>query len=546
MAKILLDEIEESSRFIDAQICVIGAGIGGLLFARRLAQGGRKVVVVESGIEGFDDEIHRLNEIEDPATRYTRALTGRYRGLGGSSTRWGGRMIPISAHESSARPYISQSRWPLQLGELEAYHHEIESLFGTGHDSYEHISGDRPDVAMFPAFDTTLTPRWAKCPTFKQCNIATVLADDLRNLPGVEIWLGATVCDFELDRAAGCLSAITARSLGGKTLTVRANDFVIAAGTIETTRLLLLLDRISEGHAFRRCRVLGRYFQDHLKAEVATIGRGDPSATNRLFGYRFVNSVRRDLHLELSKSAQHDDAVASAFAYVAMDIAESPLADIKRLAQGLQRGRVDPGDIWRLSRNLCLVSRAAWWRIMRNQLYIPASVDLRLLVCVEQLPHRANRISLAEKRDRFGMPKALFEWGPTETEEQTFQSCVARIGAYWTQAGFDRICPLTWLVARGEGAAQIIDRAEACAHPSGSTRMGTVVEDSVVDPDLWCHEVPNVAALSASVFPTAGSANPTFTIMKLALWLGDSYLRRLSSQVAGVVAKRPSMRTVPI
>lgn len=542
MSGTLLDELNIEFRSIDAQICVIGAGIGGLLFARRLAQGGMRVVVVESGVDGFDDEIHRLNEIEDPAARYTRALTGRYRGLGGSSSRWGGRMIPISAHEAGARPHVSQPQWPLPLAELETHHQEIESLFHTGHDSYEDIPPDRTGRTLFPAFDATLTPRWAKCPTFKQCNIATALAEDLKNLPGLEIWLGATVCDFELDKAAGRLSAITARSLSGYTLTVRARDFVIAAGTIETTRLLLLLDRVSDGYAFRRCRVLGRYFQDHLKAEVATIGRGDPSTTNRLFGYRFVNSVRRDLHLELSKSAQRDDAVSSAFAYVAMDIAESPLADIKRLAQGLQRGRVDPGDVWRVSRNIGLVSRAAWWRMMRKQLYIPASIELRLLACVEQLPHWANRIRLAETRDRFGMPKALFEWGPTQAEERTFQSCVARIDAYWTQAGFDRICPLTWLAARDGAGAQIIDRAEACAHPSGSTRMGTVVEESVVGPDLWCHGVPNVAALSASVFPTAGSANPTFTIMKLALWLGDSYLRKSSSKIAGTVAGQLPLR----
>ncbi len=75
-----------------------------------------------------------------------------------------------------------------------------------------------------------------------------------------------------------------------------------------------------------------------------------------------------------------------------------------------------------------------------------------------------------------------------------------------------------------DASSPIIDQAEACAHPSGSTRMGTDPAESVVGPDLRCHAIPNVAVASASVFPAAGSANPTFTIMKLALWLADAYL----------------------
>ena len=74
-----------------------------------------------------------------------------------------------------------------------------------------------------------------------------------------------------------------------------------------------------------------------------------------------------------------------------------------------------------------------------------------------------------------------------------------------------------------EHEGNVADQAKDCAHPSGTTRMGTNAAESVVGPDLRCHSIPNVAIASASVFPTAGSANPTFTLMKLALSLGDSY-----------------------
>src|SRR5690606_32466334 len=82
-----------------ATYCIVGGGIAGLLLAMRLARGKRNVVVLESGGLSFDEEIHALNTIDDPTGRYDRELTGRYRGLGGSSTRWGGRIIPISPHD---------------------------------------------------------------------------------------------------------------------------------------------------------------------------------------------------------------------------------------------------------------------------------------------------------------------------------------------------------------------------------------------------------------------------------------------------------------
>ena len=527
-----LSDCEEVGTKRFAPICFIGAGIAGLLAAHKIARQGRRVMVIESGTEAFEANIHRLNEIEDTSGHYTRALTGRYRGLGGTSGRWGGRMLPISKHDAEARQHLSLPDWPFKLDQLDAYEPEIEKLFGTGSDSYDVLAVPEAGVAdPFRADMASLTPKWAKCPSFKRCNIATILKDELRRMRNIEIWLDATVCGFELDRIGGRLKAVTACNFQGRKMTVEAEEFVFTAGTIETTRLLLLLDQASEKRAFARCDALGRYFQDHLKAEVATISRRDPVLTNSLFGYRFVHSTRRDLHLELSYAAQRKDAVASAFAYVSMDLERSALADVKSLAQGLQRRELDFRTVQRVARNFGLLTKAAYWRLFRNQLFIPREIDLRLIVCVEQLPNWNNRIQLSQHRDRLGMPKASLEWSPKASDEKTFRSTVTHIASYWRQAGFDRVCPLVWTAGADDAATCIVDRSEACAHPSGSTRMGIDPATSVVGPDLYCHAVPNVAVISASVFPTAGSANPTFTIMKLALWLADNYLRTVSTSI---------------
>jgi len=543
-----LNKLEIEHKRISAPLCVVGGGIAGLLLARQVAQSGRRVIVLESGTLSFDADIHELNEVEDPLGRYSRSLDGRYRGLGGTSSRWGGRMIPISSHEAAARSYIGQAAWPVDPQTFDDYREAAEKLFEVQPGSYDDDVLDVIDRQSYlPRNDPDLVARWAKCPSFKNCNIATILEGEIRTRENIEIWLGATVCDFELDRERGKLVSVSARDFGGRRLAVQADEFVIAAGTIESTRLLLLIDAISDQQAFSRCRVLGRYFQDHLKSEVATIGRRDPILTNRLFGYRFLNATRRDLHLELSEEAQREDRVASAFAYVSMDLADSPLADVKNITQSVQRGQIDLGEVWRVARRFGLVAKSAWWRYVHQQLFVPHDIGLRLLVCAEQLPHWSNRIRLSHERDRLGMQKAQLEWKPTEMDERTFRSAVSRIAAYWARAGFDYLCPLEWSPASRDTQTLITDCAEACAHPSGSTRMGTDPANSVVGPDLRCHAIPNVSVASASVFPTAGSANPTFTIMMLALSLADSLLHRAPSrhrEFFPAVAMEESLSTI--
>lgn len=521
----IFDLASEPSRTSeDASFCVVGAGIAGLLLATKLARQNRKVIVLESGAMDFDPDIHTLNEIDDPTGRYARELTGRYRGLGGSSSRWGGRMIPISTAESGLRDYVCQPQWPLSHEALDRYQREVEALFAIGHDSFEEIDTVKPGAAgLLLQGGEHFKARWAKCPSFKRCNIVTMLGAELKASKNVTIWLNATASEFELDPAQGRLRAITARSLSGRTMTVRAQEFVVAAGTIESTRLLLLVDAASNQRAFAHTDALGRYFQDHLKAEIATVDRQRVQLTNHLLSSRFVRGTRRDLHLELAPEAQRQDAVSGAFVYVSMDMANSGLDAIKAIARGMQQKKLETKHVGMAMRDLGLITAGAFWRLWYQQLYVPSSVHFRLMASIEQLPDPQNRITLSTKTDRLGVRKPLFDWRPRAADERTFQSTVKHLRHYWQRSGFDKLCPLIWSPALADPNQSVNDRAEACAHPSGSARMGTDRATSVVGPNLRCHGVPNLAIASAAVFPSAGSANPTLTLMKLALWLADSY-----------------------
>jgi choline dehydrogenase-like flavoprotein len=516
---------------ISTPICIVGAGMAGLLLARGLAQAGRRVTLIDSGREYYDAEVQQLNEIEYLNGRYRWAVTGRARGLGGTSAKWGGRIISLSQQEARLGNLPSRLGWPFPIEELEAYRPEVERIFKLDHSSFEEGALESLDrQGLFPRNDSEITCRWIKWATFKRGNLNALLKSELRKFRSLDIWLGATICDFDYDETSGRLSGIRAASLQGHEIVIRANEFVFAAGTIETTRLLLLLDERSGKRAFQRCRVLGRYFQDHLDAQVGWLRPKDRSATNRLFAPRLLNSVLRSPHFEFNpETAEVGSGTGSAFAHVKIKLTDNrTLSAIKSIYDNydIKKFNVKWADFREIGANYQMLSKFVFWRVMKRQFFVPDDVEYKLHICIEQAPHFQNCISLSERCDRLGVPLVHLDWKPTQLDEQTFRKSVARIDSYWRRSGFDQVCPIEWTPAAKNDLMLITDEAQDWCHPSGTTRMGLDPAESVVGPDMICHDVPNVRVVSASTFPTSGSVNPTLTIMQLALRCVNLILRR--------------------
>lgn len=67
----------------------------------------------------------------------------------------------------------------------------------------------------------------------------------------------------------------------------------------------------------------------------------------------------------------------------------------------------------------------------------------------------------------------------------------------------------------------ISDTAVDYVHPSGAIRMAAAADGDVVDGDPRRHGVPNLYVVGASVFRSAGSANPTVTVMAMAISVAE-------------------------
>ena len=98
-----------------------------------------------------------------------------------------------------------------------------------------------------------------------------------------------------------------------------------------------------------------------------------------------------------------------------------------------------------------------------------------------------------------------------------------KFDAFWRRHGLGRIAGLKWLVEPESRDEMFYVRLGAgdIYHPAGSTRIGADRSEAVVDRNLRTLAVPNLWVASTSAFPSLGTANPTLTLMLLALRLGD-------------------------
>ena len=516
-----------------ADVVVIGGGIAGLLLASRLAQSGTRTIVLESGTDKFGEELHPLNEVVQLGQPYRGATAGRFRGLGGTSARWGGAMLPFLSCDMGPHTAGWPVDWPVGLEALSPRFDDIERLFKLPAGPYE---GDAPLAPQ--AADQPFILRSAKWPAFRLRNVARTLGESIRG-PRMEVWLNATVTGFQLAEN-GRLAGATAVSPSGAELNVEADIVVVAAGAIESTRLLLLLDAQHDDRIFRPDDQLGRFFYDHLSTAVAKIKPADAAALNATFGLRFAHSGMRDLRIEPSCALRAQQRLPGAFAHiVALSDSDAGFAALRALYRDLQsRSPVSRRHAVGLGRDMPWLCKAAWWRIARGRLLYPPRSRFEMVLVVEQMPVAHSTITLAERaHDRLGSPLACIDWRTSEEDATVFRTLQAELTAWWRASRFAALGDLqpvaeTCWRERLQQSADIF-------HPGGTTRMGRSPSQGVVDADLRTFRVENLYVVSTSTFPTGGSANPTFMLMAFALRAADHIAARLARSTARAAVTAP-------
>jgi choline dehydrogenase-like flavoprotein len=332
------------------------------------------------------------------------------------------------------------------------------------------------------------------------------------------------------------IGGVRVTTQGSKTFTVSARAFVLAAGGIETARLLLLSNKVYPAGAGNEADLVGRYFSDHLWIKEAAYVRFAKDGLQAplyfdetaLAGARIFAAITSRPELLKSEGI-------GAFRLV---LAPSRMSNegndsLRTVASQLGHGKVPDhlGDhISNVIADFDVIADSAyktitgakygWIKENGSGPYKGAFVDLNF----EQRPNRESRVLLDETLDANGQRRVRLDWRFTETDRHTATRALdiaahefGRIGLGRTRVRLDLANGAPW-------PRELI----SSDHHSGTARMSDSPASGVVDQHCRVHSTENLYVAGSAVFPTTGYANPTLTIVALALKLSDHLAQTLT------------------
>ncbi len=508
---------------LDTEVCIVGAGAAGGIMALELARRGVDVVVLESGPR------HDFGRRAEYVRRYLRrenpwqtALAGldrstasgasqqvldgkRVRGVGGSTLHWEGYAFRFHADDFRLRSLRGIAEdWPISYQDLEPYYAQAEKALGVAGTADDPWASPRSTPFPLPAFPFSYSDglfgkacrsagialhclpqarnsvayggraQCQACGTCQVCPTGAKASTDLTHIPAAEatgkarVLPESTVIKLKVDRSGRASRAVYAGPDRVERM-VNARLFVVAAGAVESARLLLLSasPEFPDGLA-NRSGLVGNFFMTHSALDV--MGR----VSEKVYPYRigFSTAMSRQFAVD------GDRAARGAF-----------------FLEFLNSAGPTPGQIASAS--------GQWGAALRERVREEFGRSLGIRIYSEPLPDRGNSVSLDLRvRDYFGNPVPHVRWTLTPYERRAFEEARAVAGKIFAALGA--------IDVRATGTV-------VSGHQIGTHRMGTDPRTSVVDPNLRTHDVPNLYLVGSGCFVTASSSPPTLTIAALAI-----------------------------
>jgi choline dehydrogenase-like flavoprotein len=499
-------------------VCVVGAGAAGIVLAVELARKGKRVLLLEAGGARHERRSQTHYASESVGLPYSGHREARARVLGGTTTLWGGQILEIDAHVFRRRDWIEGSGWPFEKDVLAPYykraaeHEGLAKVPADASEIWHRLGVEAPDFgdALVSAFS-----RW--CPVQ---NLADIHASTLRMHPSLVTCLHANAVELQLGDNSLIANSIRCRTLSGKEAIFEADAFVLCMGGIENSRFLLQPREDGSQPPWNRRGSVGKHYQDHV---VTTAGEGfeiSPAHARSFFDYVSVDGMRFHPKVKLSAAAQEENQtldVCGAVAFVT-GADRDDLAFAFETYRFLKTRRLELVSLGRLLHFLRNLPELAWHKVPYDRLVRRKSkTRLKLRPHCEQTPLSRGEVSLGTARDVLGLLTARVAWQTSDLELHSIRTYTKLFGEALQAHGIGRLEIDESLSAD----AGMIARIEENRHHIGGTRMADDESRGVVNPDLKLYGTQNVYVCGSSVFPCAGFANPTHTIIALAIRLAD-------------------------
>ena len=497
---------------------IVGTGAGGGTLACKLAEAGFSVVALDAGpywrpLEDFASDEEEQQKLYWTDERIVDGENPLRLGSNNSGKSVGGSTVHFAMVSLRFRPEWFKARtlcgygadWPLDWREMWDYYTEVEeALKISGPVSYpwgpkrprypyrEHELNAAAKVLAIGAealgigwaatpLATISAPRGASPPCVyrgfctygcstnaKQSVLITWLPRAIR--AGAEVRDLAMVGRIETNAAGLATGVHYCRE--GCWRFQRAKNVVVAGYAIETPRLLLMSAnaRFPDGLA-NSSGLVGRYLT--VQGNQAVWGIMDEE----------IRSYKGPPSLAITEHWNYEDRGKDFFGGYAY-MSQGPLPMLWGRTQSDGRG------LW-------------GEKLLDEMQRYNHSVGLK--VVSEYMPQERNEVTLADKKDQYGLPipRVTYSWCDNDKRIN------AHALAFMRQA------------LDAAGAREIWDQEDDTCHLNGTARMGSHPATSVVDVDCRSWDIPNLWICDGSVFPTVGGVNPSLTIQAIACRTGD-------------------------
>ena len=548
-----------SGSTLEAEVCIIGGGPAGIALARELAGTSASVILVESGGWRPSKLTQSLNQAElvsqsghPPPEMY------RERRFGGSSTIWGGRCVPLTRQDFERRSHVANSGWPVSYDEMIPYYRRALVYCEAGEFAFDPacLNGSDPIIEGLTSPDIAVGLERFSPPT----DFGRRFKSELLRWPALKVLIESTCTRLLSNDSGRSVAAVECATVGGNSFRVVAKYIVIAAGGLESVRLLAASnDRFPAGLA-NSSGALGRYYMSHLEG---TLGRLQVASELKVAWdfARTADGIYAKHHMRLSDEQQrrhrlrnmivrlhhanpmdprHGDPVLSLM-FIAKrfilpeyrrKITAVELESLDRLPKGralLARHMANiAGSPWPLLKFLgswVYKRHARYRRVPYVALYSKQGV-YPLDYNAEQTPLYDSRVSLTHDRDRFGVPRMRIDWRVCAEDKASIAASYRQMRSV---LGGTNVAAVTYDDEALENSVQ--QSVAVGGHHIGTARMSADPRRGVVDPQCRTHDVENLYLAGSAVFPTSGSANPTLTLVALAIRIADELKTRLRSSV---------------
>jgi choline dehydrogenase-like flavoprotein len=348
--------------------------------------------------------------------------------------------------------------------------------------------------------------------------MAPLYAPKLKQAGGVTVYLHANVLHLDTDDAGREVRSLAIATLAGNRFTIRSKKFVLATGGIENARLLLA-SGLGNDHD-----LVGRFFMVHLEYDSSTIAVADPytnfdfctsemlDSSGRFygpFGMNFVSFVNID-PATMRRLGLPNCKYRWTYDYQA---AKQTIDAVRKLAHGTWDGDL-LGNIGTVLRDLGGAGDFVLRKTLGRSAFPVRSLNVHMTG--EPMPDPDSRILLGDERDALGMRRVVVDWQLTAEDKRQALALQRLLGAEVGRTGFGRL-----RITLADDDTTWPDDIIGDQHHMGTTRMHADPAHGVVDANCRVHGMSNLYVAGSSVFPTAGAANPTLTIVALALRLAN-------------------------